>query len=89
MKNTDIDTEDFTVLEQVTTLAVELRRLRRRNKILFDTLSKAYRELNEIHARDGVPYTHQGIPSCVSQDYFSSVVEDCRKAIQEEDIWTT
>jgi len=34
----------------------------------------AWRELNEIRARDGVPYTHSG-PSCVDENYFSSVVD--------------
>jgi hypothetical protein len=48
---------------------------------LLDACKAAYRELNEIHARDGVPYTYQGIKACVDEDYFASVVEQCRKAI--------
>lgn len=35
----------------------------------------AYRELNEIRARDGVPYTHQGGKACVDEAYFSAVVD--------------
>lgn len=38
-------------------------------------LWSAWRELNEIRARDGVPYTHYG-KSSVDEDYFSSVVDE-------------
>ena len=30
-------------------------------------------ELREIVARDGVPYTHQGVQASVDEDYFRSV----------------
>lgn len=36
----------------------------------------AWRELNEIRARDGVPYTHMGGKACVDEEYFSSVVDE-------------
>lgn len=42
---------------------------------------KAVRELNEIRARDGVPYTHSGWKASVDEDYFSSVVDDGFAAI--------
>lgn len=43
-------------------------------------LEKAYHELNEIRARDGVPWTHQCMRSSVDETYFSSVVDDCQTA---------
>lgn len=48
---------------------------------LLAALKKAYLELNEIHARDGVPWTHQGVEASVDHAYFSSVVDECRDAI--------
>lgn len=48
---------------------------------LLEACKKAVRELNEIRARDGVPYTHQGIKASVCPDYFSSVVDECFTAI--------
>lgn len=53
------------------------------NKVLVDLLHKAYHELNTIHARDGVPRTHQGFRSSVSQSYFTQLVEDMRDALEE------
>jgi hypothetical protein len=44
----------------------------------------AWCELNEIRARDGVPYTHQGYKASVTEDYFSSVV-DALVAVLGED----
>jgi len=44
-------------------------------------LVKAYRELNEIRARDGVPYTSMGYASSVDADYFSSVVDEIDAAV--------
>ena len=46
-------------------------------KILTLACWRAWRELNEIRARDGVP---RG--SSVTADYFSSVVDDCQRAIE-------
>lgn len=37
---------------------------------------RAWTEMNEIKARDGVPYTHLGYKSSVDEDYFASVVKD-------------
>jgi tetrahydromethanopterin S-methyltransferase subunit B len=45
-------------------------------------LEKAYYELNTIRARDGVPYTHGGWKSSVCEEYFGSVVDECRAAIK-------
>ena len=44
-------------------------------------LVKAYRQLNEIRARDGVPYTSMGYASSVDADYFSSVVDEIDAAV--------
>lgn len=49
---------------------------------LVDALEKAYKELNEIHARDGVPYTSDGWKASVTQEYFTSVVEQAREALR-------
>jgi hypothetical protein len=35
----------------------------------------AWRELNEIRARDGVPWTHMGCKACVDEKYFSRLVD--------------
>jgi hypothetical protein len=37
---------------------------------------RAFLELNQIRARDGVPYTHMGYKSGVCEKYFSSVVDE-------------
>ena len=42
---------------------------------------KAFRELNEIRARDGVPYTHYGCKASVDANYFSSVVDAIDEAV--------
>lgn len=42
---------------------------------------KAFAEMNEIRARDGVPYTHNGCKSSVSEEYFSSVVDELSDAV--------
>lgn len=47
---------------------------------LVEALRKAYRELNAIHARCGVPWWETG-KSDMSQEYFTSVVEECRAAL--------
>lgn len=44
----------------------------------------AYRELNEIRARDGVPYTHAGGKACVDEAYFSSIVEALHHVLGED-----
>lgn len=52
---------------------------------MLDLLRRAYGELNEIHARDGVPYTHQGFQASVTQECFTAVVEDARAMLAEID----
>lgn len=42
----------------------------------IEMLARAYKELNEIRARDGVPYTHMGHKACVSEQYFSDTIDD-------------
>lgn len=42
---------------------------------------KAYRELNAIRARDGVPWTRYGYASGVCPDYFSGVVDELDKVV--------
>jgi hypothetical protein len=48
---------------------------RERNFKIAYALWAAHTELNEIRARDGVPYTHDGTKSSVSEDWFDEVVE--------------
>lgn len=48
---------------------------------LLEALRKAIAELNEIRARDGVPYTHAGYQASVTEEYFSSVVDEGFSAI--------
>lgn len=48
---------------------------------LLAACQKAVKELNEIRARDGVPYTHSGYKASVTEEYFSSVVDECFAAI--------
>ena len=43
---------------------------------------KAYAELNEIRARDGVPYKRGGLRSSVDADYFSAVVDELSDAVE-------
>lgn len=42
----------------------------------------AFKELNTIRARDGVPYTYYGCKSSVDQEYFSSVVDMLNDAVK-------
>ena len=39
-------------------------------------------ELREIVARDGVPYTHEGVKSSVDEDYFRSVAVNAIETLQ-------
>jgi hypothetical protein len=48
-----------------------------------EALWQAWMELNEIRARDGIPYTHQGWKASVDEKYFSQVVDDCAAAYQQ------
>ena len=57
--------------------------LRERVAALEEALRECYHELNEIHARDGTPYTHAGYKSGVSQEYFTSVVEKARAVLKD------
>lgn len=50
------------------------------HEALLEAAKKAFRELNEIRARDGVPYTHYG-KSSVDPNYFSSVVDELQQVI--------
>lgn len=50
--------------------------------LLVTALRNAWAELNAIRARDGVPYhRNNGMPYC-SEDWFSSVVDECATAIE-------
>lgn len=44
-------------------------------------LVKAYRELNEIRTRDGVPWTHEGIKASVTEEHFAAVVDEIDAAV--------
>jgi hypothetical protein len=48
---------------------------------LLAACEAAARELNEIRARDGVPWTHQGFKASVTAEHFSAVVDACFAAI--------
>lgn len=52
---------------------------------LLSQLHNAYHELNAIHARDGVPRTHEGFKSSVSQEYFTGLVEGIRDLLARID----
>ena len=43
---------------------------------------RAFKELNTIRARDGVPYNHMGYKASVCPDYFSSVVDGLDAAVK-------
>ncbi len=43
---------------------------------------KAFNELNEIRARDGVPYTQYGWKASIDPVYFSSVVDELDEAVK-------
>lgn len=55
---------------------------------LLGALKKAVHELNTIRARDGVPWTGVPMPmkTDVTEEYFSSVVDECFVAIQHAEI---
>lgn len=42
----------------------------------------AWKELNAIRARDGVPRDYNGCKVGVDEDYFSSVVDGCEEAVK-------
>lgn len=56
-------------------------------KLVIQALVQAHCELNSIRARDGVPYDSTGYRTSVDEEYFSSVVELCKKALGELDAW--
>lgn len=62
-------------------LADEYVKFRMLQRHLVRAAVRAYAELNEIRARDGVPYTHQGIRSSVTEEYFDSVVNDLSASV--------
>lgn len=68
-------------LESYDELRERLTTLEANCKNLLDAAQSAHKELNEIHARCGVPYWDTG-KSDVTQEYFTSVVENLRKAIE-------
>lgn len=55
-------------------------------KILLNQLTRAavfaFREMNEIRARDGVPYTHMGCKSSVTEEHFSRVADMLDEAVK-------
>ena len=55
------------------------------HKLLIQTVRamvKAFNELNEIRARDGVPYTQDGWKASIDPVYFSSVVDELDEAVK-------
>lgn len=83
--NFKVATEKTDVLETIEKALndkdAETEKLKADNVVKHQALEKAARELNEIRARDGVPYTHLGYQAGVSEEYFSSVVDECFAAI--------
>lgn len=69
------------ILADLEALTVAHDKLRESHADLLAACKKAVHELNEIRARDGVPYTHNGWRAGVSEEYFSSVVDECFSAI--------
>lgn len=55
-------------------------------KILLNQLTRAavfaFREMNEIRARDGVPYTHMRCKADVTEEHFSNVVDMLDEAVR-------
>lgn len=45
-------------------------------------MATAFRELNEIRARDGVPWTRYGGPASVTPEAFSAVVDELDRVVQ-------
>lgn len=44
----------------------------------------AWRELNEIRARDGIPWTHLRCKASIDEEYFSRVVEELADILGED-----
>ncbi len=53
---------------------------------LVMALKKAVNELNEIRARDGVPYMWDGTKSSVCPQYFSDVIDECFAVIDKVEV---
>lgn len=64
-------------------LACELEQTSMINKRTVRVMVRAFLQLNTIRARDGVPYTHQGIRASVDREYFSSIVDELDKVVTE------
>lgn len=79
------DDVEYEQLRELIVTAVNAHEsLKAENKRLREALKKAVHELNEIRARDGVPYTHELIKSSVCPEYFASVVDECNDALAAE-----
>ena len=50
---------------------------------VLKAIAMAYRELNTIRARDGVPFQRNGYPCDVDEEYFSHVVDELDAAMIE------
>lgn len=60
------------------------RAAKKRTRDMEVALWAAWKELNEIRARDGVPYTHQGYKASVDEGYFSQVVDACEAVLGDD-----
>lgn len=69
--------------EALTPLGIELERQGVSRDFAACALWQAWMELNEIRARDGVPYKHDGTRASVCEEYFSTVVENCKDAYEQ------
>lgn len=71
--------------ETISDLRAQLATVTKERDELRAALSDAVHELNQIRARDGVPYPKDGSPPGVTEEYFDSVVEKCYAALGESD----
>ena len=68
---------------EVCEVLAERTAIEARLRTAAEALRDCYRELNEIHARDGLPYTSEGIKAGVSQEWFTAVVENARAVLAQ------
>ena len=68
---------------EVCEVLAERTAIEARLRTAAEALRDCYRELNEIHARDGLPYTSEGIKAGVSQEWFTAVVENARDVLAQ------
>lgn len=66
------------------TARASLKRAMVENERLRCAAWAAWKELNTIRARDGIPYCYDGTPSSVTEEYFSQVVDELSDVLGED-----